>query len=312
MNNRGGHRPSLFLMPKTDFAFFASILLLITLGPALELLEQDLLNSLAIASILLFGIPHGSIDNQLYLEKSSISKTRFYSFYLGAIALNALLWFIFPLISLGIFVLISAYHFGQSQLSDILKKSNIWSFLLYTIWGASVIFSFAHFNIEEIQAFTSQEKDLMIFSVISNSSFMFISYLLSTSLCLIGMNLFVLKGKMKGERFAFEMLVLFVIQLSAFLFSFLIGFAFFFVLIHSFRVLQKEFNHLFDALNLQTFLAFIKKLMPFSLLSFIGIGLIVFAISMDVLYISIPLFSMIIISSITLPHAFVMEKFYSL
>ena len=69
--------------------------------------------------ILLLGIPHGAIDHVLFFKKRKMSQTKFYSIYLGLSFLFVILWHILPVISLILFLLISAFHFGESQFADI-------------------------------------------------------------------------------------------------------------------------------------------------------------------------------------------------
>ena len=55
---------------------------------------------------------------------------------------------------------------------------------------------------------------------------------------------------------------------------------------------------------------FLKLVTPYTLLSLFFSGLVFILSSKDIISISIPLLSLIIISAITLPHAIVMHIFY--
>ena len=68
--------------------------------------------------ISLFGIPHGSIDNVIFLNETKISKSKFYFLYILSILIYSVFWYIIPLYSLILFFLISSYHFGESQLAN--------------------------------------------------------------------------------------------------------------------------------------------------------------------------------------------------
>jgi Brp/Blh family beta-carotene 15,15'-monooxygenase len=78
---------------------------------------------IAIAAILLLGVPHGGLDGAVARRVGwPTGLVPWLSFHLAYIALATLvasLWWLFPLPSLGIFLLISALHFGASDIADV-------------------------------------------------------------------------------------------------------------------------------------------------------------------------------------------------
>ena len=83
--------------------------------------------------ILLLGIPHGAIDHVLFFKKRKMSQFKFYSIYLGLSLLFVILWHILPITSLILFLLISAFHFGESQFADVYFKKPM-KYLFYFFW----------------------------------------------------------------------------------------------------------------------------------------------------------------------------------
>jgi lycopene beta-cyclase len=83
------------------------------------------------------GISHGAIDHILDPE---LSKLRFYFLYIIGLISFFALWLISPVLSLIVFIFISADHFGESQFLRALKLSRNQFKIrsLATIWGASV------------------------------------------------------------------------------------------------------------------------------------------------------------------------------
>jgi Brp/Blh family beta-carotene 15,15'-monooxygenase len=77
---------------------------------------------MAIGAILLIGVPHGGFDGAVARRIGwPVGVAPWLSFHLAYIALAALvvgLWWLFPLSSLGVFLLISAFHFGASDIAD--------------------------------------------------------------------------------------------------------------------------------------------------------------------------------------------------
>ncbi|MFT5548429.1 MAG: Brp/Blh family beta-carotene 15,15'-monooxygenase [Candidatus Azotimanducaceae bacterium] len=77
---------------------------------------------IAIGAILLLGVPHGGLDGAVARRIGwPVGLLPWLGFHLAYIALAALvigLWWLFPLSSLGVFLLISAFHFGASDIAD--------------------------------------------------------------------------------------------------------------------------------------------------------------------------------------------------
>jgi Brp/Blh family beta-carotene 15,15'-monooxygenase len=78
-----------------------------------------------LAAILLLGLPHGALDVELARERFNERSPRlwFFKFGIPYLALSAMVlvcWHIVPLTSLGIFLILSIYHFGREQTSNLL------------------------------------------------------------------------------------------------------------------------------------------------------------------------------------------------
>jgi Brp/Blh family beta-carotene 15,15'-monooxygenase len=98
---------------------------------------------LAPVVILLLGVPHGAVDH--FIFKSLVTKVegpqamlRFYAVYLGSMILYGLMWWFNPYLSLVAFLLLSAYHFGQSNWNYV-ALSKMWQIPVYFLQGAFVL-----------------------------------------------------------------------------------------------------------------------------------------------------------------------------
>ena len=110
-------------------------------------------------SILLFlivmlsiGIPHGSVDHIIAFinpkARKFNSKLIFYITYLSLIVFNIALWIISPFLGLLVFLIISCYHFGETQVIGYNPTDNK---LLNFVVGANILLSLFLNNIVELQ-----------------------------------------------------------------------------------------------------------------------------------------------------------------
>jgi Brp/Blh family beta-carotene 15,15'-monooxygenase len=73
-------------------------------------------------AVVLTGMPHGAIDHLVAarlwgLDQTWADQAKFYGGYLAAMALYGGLWIVAPAWSLGLFLVMTMYHFGQADLA---------------------------------------------------------------------------------------------------------------------------------------------------------------------------------------------------
>ena len=91
--------------------------------------------------LLCIGIPHGTLDHLITYKVQKTNKLKFYTYYLGTIVLFFLIWMIAPSLGFVLFLLISAFHFGETQLHLFFTKSSYISLLIYLNWGVTILFT---------------------------------------------------------------------------------------------------------------------------------------------------------------------------
>ena len=297
-------------MRKPLFYFISVFFLSLVLFPWLNSLPTELLDTLMVSLIFILGVPHGAIDNILMKRRIGWSSSRFYIFYLGLIALNVGLWLIFPAVALLIFLFISAYHFGQAQFKHHLKSSKVWHPVIYFSWGNLVLGFFFFFRREEIQSY------FMDFSAYNQVAFVFEAAVLQTflivnsAILIANLALSLLKRSIELRSIGIEALIIFMLMSISYLYHFLLGFGIFFVLLHAVPVILEEYEEFYSTFSWKNLLKFLKLLSPFTLLSLFGVFFL-FALKeyefLDTTYLFLILLAA---SSITLPHVWVMKKFY--
>ncbi len=296
-------------MSKTTFIFIAGFFLSLALFSGDPNYESNVYVVISIALIALLGIPHGAIDHILAMKKTTIKPLVFYSAYLGSIAAYVLAWLYFPKVSMVAFLLVSAYHFGQSQFSDI--DGNPWfKRLWYLSWGTSILSGLIYYNQAEILELNTSIADMTTFLPVFDAEIHFILLIASTALALGILVYKVATGKIKPQRLGVELFVFALIHVCFYLLPILAGFTLYFVILHSLRVMVDEYTFLRkEDFNLNP-KKFIGLLLPYSVISLVGSGLILLLSRLELLPMSNLLLVFVLISVITLPHSVVMERFY--
>jgi len=293
--------------------FFISFLIL-ACAQQLNSLDQQTTLISSVIFIFLLGVPHGAIDHLLLKTgNSKLFKGKlFYIFYFASMLGMMALWYLLPVISLILFILISAYHFGESELYFLEEKKSTWfSIIIIILWGISILSAYLFHNYEATMALISSAEMLKevptIFSV-KIAKYLFIVSTASMLLCYISLSL----NKQFNKRLILKELVIFVIiHLIFFLLNPLIAFTSYFVVWHSLRVLSDELTYLKseteDSYNI---INFVKQLLPYTVMSVIGGALFIFLYSKFELNVSPFLLTVIFLSVLTFPHSIVMTVWY--
>ena len=191
--------------------------------------------------VILFGIPHGSLDHFIYhkerneaMNMRSISK--FLLFYLGFAVLYASLWLISVELSILLFIVISAYHFGEMDLKALAIKTSLSSRILFSFYGLlflvnyllfqfpnveSILLGFPDFEqsqIERLRLLYGYQEEVMIASLL-----IFIPIL----------SIYLFQSKLLGLVQLETILQLVVLMLIVFNLPILLGFGFYFNIWHA-------------------------------------------------------------------------------
>tara|TARA_B100001564_G_scaffold124149_1_gene103656 strand:- start:1166 stop:2026 length:861 start_codon:yes stop_codon:yes gene_type:complete len=254
-----------------------------------------------------FGIPHGAIDNIIARHKTGINNIVFYIIYLLVLLIFLSIWYMAPDIAFWTFLLISAYHFGESQLVS-LFKSNKYNHFVFLLWGTWLIVCLMYFNSSELEEIGGYST---IFSVNKNilSILPIVFFITSISLFSILILLSLIKNLTLNHLFQ-ELFTLGLVALTFYIFPFVIGFTLYFVVLHSIRVMYQEYDFLKSRINKLSYSSFIKLLLPNTIMFLFGLVIFLLLYSNNYFTISLSEILIVSISCVTVPHAFVMMRFY--
>lgn len=116
--------------------------LLLTLLAKAVLIGDEVQLYFLIISIILTGVPHGSLDffiqrQSLINSNQKISIQRFLAKYLFSMLCYGMVWWLFPTLALVVFIVMAAYHFGEIDCP--LRGNTKLDSVLYTIYGFLLI-----------------------------------------------------------------------------------------------------------------------------------------------------------------------------
>lgn len=114
-----------------------------------------------LVSILVTGIPHGSLDHLVYrrnveLSGNLFSRFLFLGFYHKYLILYGFLWFLQPGIASLVFVLLSAYHFGEIDWIWLKGRNPNTHKLLAFFYGFVLLSSLFLFHLNEARTVVNQ------------------------------------------------------------------------------------------------------------------------------------------------------------
>lgn len=254
--------------------------------------------------IMSFGVLHGANDIRLIqTERSNNSKSAFLktiSTYILVVAGILTLFFIFPVLALGLFILISGYHFGEQHWSKSMTIDSFWNSVYYTIYGLFILFMIFYLKNEQVVYIL---KDIMGINL-SADLFEFAFIFLGCALFVFGVFHYLnhnLRSNVLEELFV--LLVFFAIFKTA---SLLWGFCIYFIVWHSIPSLKDQMDYLYGKASWKSFLQYVKDSILYWAISILGlIGLFWFLKNDTENLITVLIY---FLAAITFPHVFVMSR----
>lgn len=267
-----------------------------------------------IGMIALTGIPHGALDH-IVASANDVKSGRRFHFgkflvkYLVAVILYAVCWIYFPSISLLFFLLISAWHFGETDIPNF-NKEWLWN-INRLLWGSFVLLL--------ILLTHQEETETILYRITSNAEWVKISwvflckyqYLVLSSIGLPVLLLCSLNALQNKEQFSVTCFInlILILAISVFL-PLLPAFALYFGGWHAIRSFEMIFHFLKtqQAHRQMNIVGMWKKTLPMTILA--GLFFIIAAYTWSTMGItSDPLpVVFIFLSVITLPHLDVMNE----
>lgn len=254
-----------------------------------------------------FGILHGSNDivlvKSLNNSKNNISFLKIFFYYIGIVSLGILSFYLFPLLALILFIIVSSYHFGEQQWQclDNLKnnKFKVSFQLVYGIFILFLLFNFHQIEVQKIVQEITESKVPIIFITILLKIFgsLLLAFLLY---------LFIYKENLRKQILLeiFYLLVFTIIFLSS---SLIWGFAIFFIIWHSIPSMIDQIKFLYIDVTFTNFKSYFKSAFLYWIASLFGISILYYIFKDEKIFNAL-FFSFL--AAITFPHALVILKMF--
>ena len=262
---------------------------------------------LAFALIFSVGILHGSNDLSIIATSGRGSTVRQISYmivtYIGTVIAAAVLFYALPQLALMVFILLSAYHFGEQHWTNVewsQRKHNPWFFSIY---GLSVLLLLFYLNMDETNAVIAALTGLSVPPSIAVYGF------IATTVVWLVMALYdVYKGPHLLPKLLYELFLILVFAIVFKTATLIWAFAIYFIYWHSIPSMLEQLNFLYGNANWQSFLRYMRSAGLIWIISIASL-LIVYYLIRDKDEIFVPLF-FAFLGAITFAHTVIMSKMF--
>lgn len=256
-----------------------------------------------VAFFLIFslGILHGSNDITLIKRAYSAKNFTFLkvlSSYLLVIGLGTTLFFFIPSVALFLFIVFSAYHFGEQHFHYLKIINGIISYLFYTGYGLFVITLILYLNASNALRIINEMIGLVITLDVLRWTLLFSAILTVAAGAIVYLN----------QRFKvfLELFYLLLFMVVFFASNLIWSFALYFILWHSLPSLADQVQYLYKEVTKKTIIQYIKSSFIYWLISVVGFFILVQFLENNPTVMLSFFFSFL--AAITFPHVLVMHK----
>lgn len=257
--------------------------------------------------IFTFGILHGANDllliKNINTKKQSNSWFRILGYYVVVVLTGVFLFYTVPQVALLLFIIVSAYHFGEQHWQNVQHDFPKWLLILFQFFYGFVI-------LQLLFIFHSSEVQSIILNIanISIPSLYFSILLQVSAIYLIGLSIYLF---WKSEKIRNKLLLeFFYLVLFAILFkssSLIWGFAIYFVMWHSIPSIIDQIKFLNGSFSMKYFIEYCKSAAIYWFISILGIVFIYYLCRGERLFNAL-FFSFL--AAITFPHAVVITEMF--
>jgi Brp/Blh family beta-carotene 15,15'-monooxygenase len=258
--------------------------------------------------IFTFGILHGANDllliENINTTKQSNSGIKILGYYVMVVLAGILLFYTIPQVALLLFIIVSAYHFGEQQWQNLQHDFPKWLLIVFQfLYGFVILLLLFNFHSSEVQNIILNIADINI------TDNYFIILLQVSGITFSGLSAYfywITEKIRKKMLLEFFYLVLFAILFKSS--SLIWGFAIYFVLWHSIPSIIDQIKFLYSNCSFKLFITYCKSALLYWGISILGISVLYFVFRQEQLFNAL-FFSFL--AAITFPHALVITRMFS-
>lgn len=262
---------------------------------------EDMLGYILILSV---GILHGANDIKLIRKTLKTDKVLSFKYvlrnYILLVLLTGLSFFVLPALALLVFVLLSAFHFGEQHMVNKIKLYKGLNKLFCFLYGMVIFSLLFYLNAQDTSAVI---YDLTGFFLKKNT-YLYILIISSSLILIIGTYNFI-RNEISihlGEELFLLILFFIIFKMASLIWAFSIYFIFW----HSLPSLKDQIGLLYGKFSMNNVKLYTKESIIYWVIAIIGLGLVLFIFRSDQnLFLSL---FFAFLAAITLPHVFVMHK----
>jgi Brp/Blh family beta-carotene 15,15'-monooxygenase len=280
-----------FMLFFTFFLFWVSI----QFGEVVE----DFIAYIMVISV---GILHGANDLLILSTKEQKDKKliKNLSIYIGIILLCIVIYWFSSFVAIVLFVVLSAYHFGEEHLSHKINVNFVFNAVYFLSYGLFIFALLFYQSISDVD-FIMKELTGETFSKLQIE----ITLIMSAIFLSTGSIYLILTKRNETVLFLREFLYLVLLFLVFNTSSLILGFAIYFILWHSIPSIIHQIEFISGSLNKRNVVAYVKKALIYWVISIAGL-LVLYQVLPEIKLLATVVF--VILFAVTAPHTWVMHR----
>ena len=257
--------------------------------------------------IFTFGMIHGSNDLMIVNRLSNSNNSKFFSIlltYMFVVSSAIVIFYLVPVLALSLFVLFSAYHFGEQHWEETLNEFNSYlKRIFFFCYGMLILFMIFNFNPDKVVEII---YEITSYSLLEIYSLEVITTLVGILFLLISYGLY--NNSIKLPSVFRELALLLILGIVFKASSLIWGFTIYFILWHSIPSLLDQITFIFGDLEKKSIFKYAIAALPYWLISLIGISALFLIFKNEKHFYSL---FFAFIAAVTFPHAIVMLKMFT-
>jgi Brp/Blh family beta-carotene 15,15'-monooxygenase len=257
---------------------------------------------IAYIMVISVGILHGANDLLILSTKDQKDKKLIKNLfiYIGIILLCVVIYLFSSFVAIVLFVVLSAYHFGEEHLSHKINVNFVFNAVYFLSYGLFIFALLFYQSISDVD-FIMKELTGETFSKIQIE----ITLIMSAISLSIGSIYLILTKRNESVLFLREFLYLFLLFLVFNTSSLILGFAIYFILWHSIPSIIHQIEFISGSLNKRNVVTYVKKALIYWGISIAGL-LVLYQVLPEIKLLATVVF--VILFAVTAPHTWVMHR----